>query len=219
MFSLLAALPVMHKLVMGEPYRLQRLVTFMDPWSDADGAGYQLIQSLIALGSGGLTGKGLGLGVQKLGFLPAATNDFIFSVVGEELGFVGCAVVIGAYAWLLWEGLRIALRARDTFGFALAFGITALLGLQAAVNIAVVTGSVPTKGLSLPLVSAGGSSLFMTMWAAGMLVNIARSEEEPERFELAPYYCEIPGYERAVRSVLRALLPGSARRPVEIPRR
>ena len=214
MLAMLAAVPLAHKLIISEPYRMARLLAFVDPWSDADGSGYQLIQSMIAIGSGGLTGKGLGLGVQKMGFLPAATNDFIFSIVAEEMGFIGGVIVVAAYAWLLWEGLKVALRARDTFGFALAFGITALIGLQAAVNIAVVTGSLPTKGLSLPFVSAGGSSLLMTMWAAGMLVNVARSEESPERFKLTPWYSDVPAYDVGMRSAMRGLAPGSGGPPM-----
>ncbi len=202
-----AALPlVVQKLIIDEPYRLQRVLTFLNPWHDPDGTGYQLIQSMIAIGSGGLTGKGLGMGVQKLGFVQASANDFIFSILAEELGFVGGMVVLAIYGWILWEGLKVALRARDTFGFALAFGLTSLIGLQAALNIAVVTGSVPTKGLSLPLVSAGGSSLFMTLWAAGILVNIARSEETPRRVELTPWYTDIPAYEHTLRATSRKAL-------------
>ena len=133
-----AAVPLLQKLVLDSPERLERIAVFVNPWSDPQGSGYQLIQSLIAVGSGGTLGKGLGLGVQKMGFLPAASNDFIFAIICEELGFVGAAAVVCLYVWLLCEGLRVALRSRDTFGFALALGITALIGLQALVNIAVV---------------------------------------------------------------------------------
>ena len=205
MLALLAAAPLAHRMVVGEPYRMQRLLAFMDPWSDPEGAGYQLIQSLIALGSGGLTGKGLGMGVQKMGFLPAANNDFIFAMIGEELGFVGAAALLALYVWVLCEGLAVALRARDSFGFALAFGLTMLLGVQTAVNVAVVTGALPTKGLSLPLVSAGGSSLVVTLWAAGILVNVARSVEAPREFELTPWPRDVPGYEARLWSAARAL--------------
>jgi cell division protein FtsW len=199
----MASLPMLQMLVFNSPYRLQRVLTFLDPWGDPQGAGYQLVQSMIAIGSGGVGGKGLGMGVQKMGFLPGASNDFIFSILAEELGFIGGAVVIGLFMWLLWEGLKVAMRARDAFGFALAFGISTLIALQAAVNIAVATGSVPTKGLSLPFLSAGGSSLFFSMWAAGILMNIARSEEAPERFKLVPWYLDIPAYEHSLARLLR----------------
>lgn len=203
MLACAIAVPVLQKLILDSPYRLERVLTFLDPWRDPQGAGYQLIQSMIAIGSGGLAGKGLGLGIQKMGFLPAANNDFIFSILAEELGFVGAALLIGLYLWLLWEGVAVALRAHDSFGFTLAFGISALIALQAAVNIAVVTGSLPTKGLSLPFISAGGSSLFFNMWAAGILINLARSQEQPERFPLVPWYMDIPGYEHALGKSVR----------------
>jgi len=198
-----AAVPLLQKLILDSPERLERIAVFVDPWRDPQGAGYQLIQSLIAIGSGGTLGKGLGLGVQKMGFLPAASNDFIFAIICEELGFVGAAAVICLYVWLLCEGLRVALRARDTFGFALALGITSLIGLQALVNVAVATGAAPTKGLSLPFLSAGGSSLFFSMWAAGILVSIACCQERPRRFELVPWHADVPAYERALRSLAR----------------
>jgi len=191
-----AVLPLAKKLVFEVPYRLERITTFLDPWRDPTGAGYQLVQSLVAIGSGGATGKGLGAGA--MGFLPAASNDFIFSTIAEQLGFVGAAVVIGLFVWITCEGLGVALRARDAFGCALAFGITLLFGLQAVINIAVATGCLPTKGLSLPFVSAGGSSLCISLWAAGILVNIARSEELPERFQLVPWQRDVPGYEHAL---------------------
>ena len=200
------AVPLLQNLILSSPYRLERITTFLDPWRDARGAGYQLVQSIIAIGSGGISGKGLGLGVQKMGFLPAANNDFIFSIVAEELGFMGAAALIGLYLWFLWEGLKVALGARDAFAFALAFGISVLIGLQAAVNIAVVTGSLPTKGLSLPFVSAGGSSLFFSMWAVGILVNIARSQETPGRFSLVPWYLDIPDYEHTLAKHTRNVL-------------
>jgi len=216
LLAALAAVPLVLKLVVDTPYRLDRVMIFLDPWRDPDQKGYQLIQSLIAVGSGGLTGKGLGLGAQKMGFVPAAPSDFIFSIVGEELGFLGALCVLAIYGWILWEGLKVALRAGNTYAFALAFGITALIGLQAAVNLAVVTGLVPTKGLSLPLVSAGGSSLCATLWAAGILVNIARSEEGPPGSETCPAYEGVPCYERwfrgAGRTVLALVRPGAGLR-------
>lgn len=196
-----AALPLAQALVFNVPYRLRRVTAFLDPWAHPRGSGYQLVQSLIALGSGGIAGKGLGGG--SMGFLPAARNDFIFSAVGEQLGFLGSAVLILAFLWLLWEGIGVALRARDRFAFVLAFGISLLIALQAAVHLAVVTGSVPTKGLSLPFISAGGSSLFFSLWAAGILVNIACSEERPEQVEITPWQWDMPGYERSFYAAAR----------------
>jgi cell division protein FtsW len=204
-----AAVPVLYKLIFGSPYRLERIATFLDPWRDPTGSGYQLVQSLIAIGSGGLMGTGLGEGA--MGFLPAARNDFIMSAAAEQLGFVGAVIVIAAFLWILRDGLKVALRARDTFGFALAFGLTGLIGLQAAVHVAVVTGSVPTKGLSLPFVSAGGSALFFTMWAGGVLINVARSEEAPERFELVSCDRDVPSYEQRLRGAGRCVGSGLRR--------
>lgn len=206
----LAALPLAHALVFNVPYRLRRVTAFLDPWADPRGAGYQLVQSLIALGSGGVSGKGLGSG--SMGFLPAARNDFIFSIIGEQLGFLGSTVVILAFLWLVWEGVGVALRARDNFGFVLALGLSLLIGLQAAVHIAVVTGSVPTKGLSLPFISAGGSSLFFTLWAAGMLVNIARSEESPDEIELPNWNDDRPQYERFAHACYHNVVSGICHR-------
>ncbi len=190
-----AATPFLQQLVFGVPYRMQRVLSFLDPWADPRGAGYQLIQSKIAIATGGVWGMGLGMGRQGEGFLPAAQNDFIFSIVAEELGLIGAAVVILAFVLLMWQGLRVAVRARDPFGFALGLGLTCLLGLQAALHIAVVTGTVPTKGLSLPFISAGGSSLLASMFAAGILVNIARCEEKPDDHTLRDWHDEVPEYE------------------------
>lgn len=200
-----AAMPLLQRLVLGVPYRLQRVLTFLDPWSDPRGSGYQLIQSKIAIGSGGLFGLGLGAGHQKVGFLPGAGNDFIFSILAEELGLMGSLLVIALFLFILWEGLKVVTRARDPFGFGLALGLTVLLTAQAAAHIAVVTGSVPTKGLSLPFISAGGSSLIATMLAAGILVSIARSEERPERYGLRPWQDDRPGYERLACRLLRPI--------------
>jgi len=170
---LAASVPLLWYAVRVVPYRFRRIVAFLDPWADPKGAGYQVIQSLLALGSGGLVGRGLGNSRQKLNFLPEASNDFVFAIIGEELGLVGSASVALLFVLLFWCGMRIALRARDLFGTLLAFGLTLTIGLQAVVNIAVVTCSAPTKGLSLPLVSAGGSSLVATMAGIGMLMNVA----------------------------------------------
>ncbi|MFP4175710.1 MAG: FtsW/RodA/SpoVE family cell cycle protein [Candidatus Brocadiia bacterium] len=206
----IGSVPLMHALVFNVPYRMRRVTAFLDPWAAPRGAGYQLVQSLIALGSGGLTGEGLGTG--GMGFLPAARNDFIFSALGQQLGFIGSAVVILAFLWLVWEGVGVARSARTPFGCLAGTGIALLLGLQAAVHIAVVSGSVPTKGLSLPFLSAGGSSLFFSLWAAGILVNIARSVENPQEVNLRGDDSRMPGYERAFYAVIERARDGLERR-------
>lgn len=170
---IIASGPLLYYLVSVVPYRVKRILAFLDPWADPQGAGYQVIQSLLALGSGGLTGVGLGNSRQKLNFLPESGNDFVFAILGEELGLVGCGAVLLLFVLLFWCGMRVALRATDLYGTLLAFGLTLTIGLQAVVNIAVVTCSAPTKGLSLPLVSAGGSSLVAIMAAIGVIMNVA----------------------------------------------
>jgi len=178
--ALTGSVPLLVYAVAVVPYRLRRILTFLNPWADPQGAGYQIIQSLIALGSGGWVGVGLGNGRQKLLYLPEAGSDFVFAIIGEELGLVGCAVVILLFALLLWQGLKVARHAPDLFGSLLAFGLTFSICLQAGVNIAVVTCSAPTKGLALPLISSGGSSLMATTVAIGLLMNIAsHAETEP----------------------------------------
>lgn len=155
-----------------------RVLGFLDPESQ-----YQTMHSLIALGAGNWFGVGLGAGTQKLRYLPEAHTDFIFAIIGEELGLVGCASVMAAFLLLIWSSAAIAWRSRDQFGFLLASGISLALGLQAAINIAVVTGSAPTKGIPLPLVSFGGSGLCMTLAQVGILLSIARvsAKELPRR--------------------------------------
>ena len=160
--------------VIAEPYRLKRIVSFFDPASDAFGASFQLNQSLIALGNGGLTGAGLGHGYQKAFYLPAAHTDFIFSVIGEELGLLGTGALLIAFLIIFWRGMRAALRAPDRFGFYLALGITNLLVLQALINMSVCVGLLPTKGLPLPFISYGGSSLLASMVATGLLLNVSQ---------------------------------------------
>jgi len=167
------AAPGLTYFVVTEPYRLQRVFIFLDPWRDPSGAGYQLIQSFVALSSGQLFGVGPGASLQKLSFLPEASGDFAFAVLGAEMGFLGCAAVIALFCVLMWQGIRICRRAPDLFGTLLACGILAQIGLQALVNIAVVTGTMPTKGLPLPFISFGGSSLVITMFSVGLLMNIA----------------------------------------------
>ena len=159
-----------------EPYRRARILSFMDPWEDAQGAGFQTVQAIIGIGSGGLTGEGLGQGVQKIFYLPEAHTDMIFAIIGEELGLVGSVAVISAFAVFAYAGFRIALRCRDPFGKRLAAGITALVCGQAAVNLAAVLGLAPLTGIPLPFVSYGGSSLLCLLGAVGILHNIAGNE-------------------------------------------
>jgi cell division protein FtsW len=156
-----------------EPYRRERLLSFLNPWDDPQNTGFQSVQALIAMGSGGIFGKGLGQGVQKINFLPEAHTDMIFAVIAEELGLIGSTLVIGAYAALGYAGLRIALQCTDPFAKRLAAALTALICGQAAVNLAAVMGVAPLTGIPLPLVSAGGSSLVVLLTAVGVLLNIA----------------------------------------------
>lgn len=156
-------------------HALKRITTFIDPWQDKLGDGWQVIQSLYAIGSGGLFGLGLGQSKQKYLYLPEPQNDFIFSVVAEELGFVGCIFVIVLFAILIWRGILTAMNAPDMFGSLLAIGITALIGIQAIINIAVVTSSMPATGMPLPFFSYGGTALFILLCEMGILLNISRA--------------------------------------------
>jgi len=173
-FTALAALPFMYFAVVHKAYRWRRIISFLDPWSDPQGAGHQIIQSFLAFGSGGVFGRGLGEGRQKLFFLPERHSDFIYAVIGEELGLIGALAVLLLFLIILWRGVRIALAAGDAFSRLLALGITLLICMQGLINMAVVTGLLPTKGIALPLVSYGGSSLVITMAALGVLLNISR---------------------------------------------
>ncbi len=168
-------LPAMIFLIIKEPYRLKRVVTFLDPWQDKTGDGWQVIQSLYAIGSGGLFGAGLGESKQKFLYIPEPHNDFIFSILGEELGFVGCAIVITLFAIFIWRGILIAMKAPDMFGSLVAIGITALVGIQVIINIAVVTSSMPATGMPLPFFSYGGTALFILLCEMGVLLNISRA--------------------------------------------
>ncbi len=159
-----------------EPYRRTRFFSFVDPWRDAQGAGYQTVQAMIGIGSGGIFGKGLGESVGKVFYLPEAHTDMIFAVIGEELGLVGATLLIAAYAAFGWAGLRIALRCHDPFGKGLAVGITTLICGQAALNLAAVVGVAPLTGIPLPLVSYGGTSLVVMLASVGILLNIARDD-------------------------------------------
>lgn len=162
-------------LVFAEPYRIQRLMAFIDPWQSPRGEGYQLIQSYYALGSGGFFGVGLFNSRQKYLFLPFSESDFIFSVIGEELGFFGAVVLIGVYAYLIYSGYKVAANATDRFSSALVFGITSVIAVQSAINMAVVTGVVPPTGLPLPFISYGGSSLVCFLAAVGVIVSVAKN--------------------------------------------
>jgi cell division protein FtsW len=156
-----------------EPYRRERIFSFFNPWSDAQGAGFQSVQALIGVGSGGILGKGIGKGVEKIFYLPEAHTDMIFATIGEELGLIGTLGVIGAFAAFCWAGLRIAIACPDRFGSLLAAGLTVLVGAQAATNLAAVLGLAPVTGITLPFVSYGGSSLVVALAGAGILLNIA----------------------------------------------
>jgi len=175
--GLLLALPALYVILMQADYRRRRLLTFMDPWADPLGDGFQIIQSLIAVGTGGVFGKGLMSGVQKLFYLPEPFTDFIFAVISEETGLLGASMVVLAFCVIAWRGMRTALRAPDSFGAYLALGITMMLVLQAFVNISVVLGLVPTKGIPLPLVSNGGSSMLINLLAVGVLLNISQHQQ------------------------------------------
>jgi cell division protein FtsW len=158
-------------------YRRDRILAFLDPYSDPQGRGFHIIQSLIAVSTGGLTGVGFMEGKEKLFYLPEPHTDFIFSVLGEELGLLGCMAVVSLFALFLWRGVRTALRTQDLFGRFLAVGITSMVVVQAFINISVVLGLMPTKGIPLPLISYGGSSLFITLACIGVLLNITKQAE------------------------------------------
>jgi len=185
MLAVLAAAPVAYHMVVGTSWRLQRVLAYFNPEAYAHGDGYQYMQARLAMGSGGFLGAGLGGGHQSLGYTPEAHSDFILAPIGEELGWLGVAIVLGLFGVLVWRGLRAALGARDVFGGYLAFGITLLFGVQALFNVGVVLGVVPNKGITLPLVSCGGSSLVITLFLVGLLFNVGRRPERTTR-EPAP---------------------------------
>ena len=170
----LMLVPLAGFVMFGADYRQRRFTAFMHPWNDPLGDGFQLIQSLIAVGTGGVTGKGLMQGVQKLFYLPEPHSDFIYAVISEELGLVGATVVLVCFCVITWRGLRVAVRAPDTFGAFVALGLTTMIAVQALVNISVVLGMMPTKGIPLPFVSAGGSSLIINLLGMGILLNVSR---------------------------------------------
>ncbi|MFO8192652.1 MAG: FtsW/RodA/SpoVE family cell cycle protein, partial [Bacillota bacterium] len=181
----LLALPPLAYLTVREDYRLQRLFTFIDPWADPSESGYQIIQSFYALGSGHIFGVGLGRSKQKLFYLPEPQNDFIFAVIGEELGFIGAVTVLLLYLILIWRGFQIAYKAPDLFGSLLAAGIIFTFALQVVINVAVVTGMLPVTGINLPLVSYGGSSVLFVLCGIGILLNISK------------YTRDLPGMQRS----------------------
>jgi cell division protein FtsW len=174
------AAPFAYHLVMGTGYRRRRWEAFVDPWAHSHDISYQLVESLMGFGSGGTTGLGLGDSRQKLFFLPEAHTDFISAIIGEELGLVGMLAMLAAYAVLVHRGVTIALRARDDYGTYVAFGITTLFAIQVMINLGVAMGALPTKGLTLPMISYGGSSLVINLFAVGILLSISRACVKPE---------------------------------------
>ncbi|MED4958207.1 stage V sporulation protein E [Paenibacillus macerans] len=161
-------------LILAAPYRLKRITAFLDPWSDPLGAGYQIIQSLYAIGPGGLAGLGLGMSRQKYSYVPEPQTDFIFSILAEELGFIGGLLVLLLFLILVWRGMRVAMTIDDTFGSLLAVGIVGMVAVQVVINIGVVIGLMPVTGITLPLISYGGSSLTLMLTALGILLNLSR---------------------------------------------
>ena len=169
--------------IFSSDYRRARMLNFINPWKDAAGNGYQLIQSFYALGSGGITGLGLGQSRQKTLYMPEPHNDFIFSIIGEEFGLIGCICIIALFMIFIWRGINIALKAKDTYGTFLAVGITSVIAVQCIINIAVVTGSMPVTGVPLPFISYGGTSLVVNMTAMGILLNISRQTNGKSEFK------------------------------------
>jgi cell division protein FtsW len=174
--ALLLALPALYFVLVSAPYRRRRLLAFWNPEADPLGDGFQVLQSLIAVGTGHVFGKGLMGGVQKLFYLPEPHTDFIYAVIAEELGLIGASAVLVCFCVIAWRGARVALRAEDQFGSFVALGLTTMVAVQALVNISVVIGLMPTKGIPLPLVSAGGSSLLINLLGMGVLLNISQHE-------------------------------------------
>lgn len=176
--TILISLPVIYSLIISSDYRRRRLMAFLDPWTDPYDSGFQIIQSLVAFGQGGIRGQGLGIGEQKLFYLPEAHTDFIFSVIGEEMGLIGVLVIAAIFLLIVLCGIKIALRCQDPFGRNLAFGLSLLIGFSAFINMAVCMGLLPTKGLTLPFISYGGTSLVTSMLAIGILLNISSQLKE-----------------------------------------
>jgi cell division protein FtsW len=169
-----SAVPAFYVLVWRSDYRRDRIMAFLDPWADPLGNGYQMVQSMIAVGTGGVLGRGLMGGVQKLHYLPEPHNDFIYAVISEELGLIGATMIVACFCVIAWRGLRTALRAPDRFGAFLALGLTTMVAFQAFYNVSVVLGLLPTKGIPLPFVSYGGSSLLINLIGIGILLNVSQ---------------------------------------------
>lgn len=172
---LVPVIPIFYFLIFKVAYRLRRIASYLDPWSDTQGAGFQIIQSFLALGSGGVFGLGLGCSKQKLFYLPQAHTDFIFSIIGEETGIIGTLSIVALFVLFVWFGIQISIKAKELFGRFLALGITTSIGLKAVINIAVSTGAIPTKGLPLPFISYGGTALIFTVIGVAILINISNS--------------------------------------------
>src|SRR5881394_3491960 len=212
-YASVPALLYVAKMLIFTPFRMRRLASFIDPWADAQGTGYQTVQSLIAVGSGGVHGLGFAQGRQKLLFLPFAHSDFIFAVVGEELGLVGALIIVFVFAIFLWRGLRAALRAPDRFGMLLGIGIVIGIVAQALLNMSVVLALVPTKGIPLPFISYGGSSLVPTLAGVGILLNISQYSAFGQRadFDEGDYEDEWQEEVRPRRRAVRQRAPALAR--------
>ena len=172
------AVPLIALLISKKPYMLQRCLSFLDPWQDPLGKGYHIVQGLIALGSGGVHGRGLGEGIQKMFYLPEAHTDFIFAIIGEEMGFIGTSLVLTLFFIVIMRGIKIALRCEDMYGCLLAAGIVTIISLQAMINIGVVVNLLPITGTTLPFISYGGSSLLINLTAVGILLNISAHNSE-----------------------------------------
>jgi cell division protein FtsW len=179
--SLVLVIPIIYSLMVSADYRIERIMSFMNPWQYSADKGYQVIHSLLAFGTGGIWGTGIGKGYQKLFYLPEPHTDFIFSVVGEELGLIGVLIILGLYTVILWRGISIARNSRDAFGSFVAIGLTTAIGLQICVNMGVALGLLPTKGLTLPFLSYGGTSLLMNMVSIGVLMNIGAMKKVRKR--------------------------------------
>jgi len=178
--SLAVATPIAYFLMIGADYRIERIICFLNPWQYSADKGYQIVHSLLAFGTGGIWGTGIGGGYQKLFYLPEPHTDFIFSVIGEELGLLGVLVILGFYTLILWRGISIARNSKDVFGSLVAMGLTTAMGLQVCINMGVTLGLLPTKGLTLPFLSYGGTSLLINMVSIGLLMNIGASKKMPK---------------------------------------
>ncbi len=178
--SMVLVLPAVYYMMAGADYRIGRIMSFMNPWQYSGDKGYQVVHSLLAFGTGGIWGAGIGKGYQKLFYLPEPHTDFIFSVIGEELGLIGVLIILGLYAVVLWRGISIARNSQDAFGSFVAVGLTTAMGLQICVNMGVALGLLPTKGLTLPFLSYGGTSLLMNMVSIGVLMNISGAKKMPK---------------------------------------